>query len=75
VNGAEERSQQGAGAGPLAGAGHLILETKGYDELAEVKRQVAERFVAASNAEGSFGHWAYAVARKPADVRTILDRA
>jgi len=54
---------------------HLILETKGYDELEEVKRHAAERWVAALNAEGSFGLWSYAMAKKPADVRTILDRA
>ncbi len=53
---------------------HLILETKGYDELAEVKRQAAERWVAAVNAEASFGRWSYAVAKAPADVRAILDR-
>jgi type III restriction enzyme len=52
---------------------HLILETKGYDDLAEVKRLAAERWVAAVNAEGSFGHWGYAVAKRPTDVRAILD--
>ncbi len=52
---------------------HLVLETKGYDELEEVKRQAAERWVAAVNAEGSFGRWEYAIARKPTDVRGILD--
>jgi type III restriction enzyme len=53
---------------------HLILETKGYDELAEIKKQAADRWVAAVNAEGSFGKWAYEVARKPGDVTGILDR-
>ena len=52
---------------------HLVLETKGYDELEEVKRQAAERWVAAVNAEGSFGEWAYAIAHEPSEVRTILD--
>ena len=52
---------------------HLVLETKGYDELEEVKRQAAVRWVAAVNAEGSFGRWTYAIARKPSDVRGILD--
>ena len=31
----------------------LILETRGYDELEEVKRQAAERWVTAVNADGS----------------------
>jgi type III restriction enzyme len=35
----------------------LILEPKGYDELAEIKAQAAERWVAAVNAEGSHGEW------------------
>jgi type III restriction enzyme len=47
---------------------HLILETKGFDPLAEVKTAAAERWVAAVNAESSYGLWAYAVARKPEEV-------
>ena len=38
---------------------HLILETKGYDPLKEVKAQAAERWARAVNAEGSFGVWSY----------------
>ena len=34
---------------------HLILETKGHDPLEEVKAQVAQRWAAAVNAEGSYG--------------------
>lgn len=34
---------------------HLILETKGYDPLEEVKRAAAERWVTAVNADGTFG--------------------
>lgn len=52
---------------------HLIIETKGFDELAEVKRAAAERWVAAVNADGTFGTWRYAMARKVAEVRAILD--
>jgi type III restriction enzyme len=52
---------------------NLILETKGFDPLEEVKRAAAERWVAAVNAEGSFGRWEYAVAKRPTDVRSILD--
>jgi len=53
---------------------HLILETKGYDELEEIKRAAALRWVAAVNADGRFGAWNYAVAKKPAEVTAILDR-
>lgn len=53
---------------------HLIVETKGHDDLEAVKRQAAERWVAAVNAEGSFGAWTYEVARRPTDVRALLDR-
>jgi hypothetical protein len=34
---------------------HMILETKGYDPLEEVKREAAERWVAAVNADGTYG--------------------
>jgi type III restriction enzyme len=54
---------------------HLILETKGFDPLEDVKRAAAERWVAAVNAEGSFGHWQYAVAKKVAEVTTRIDEA
>lgn len=37
----------------------LILETKGYDPLAEVKSQAAQRWAEAVNAEGGFGFWQY----------------
>lgn len=52
---------------------HLILETKGFDPLAEVKAQAAERWERAVNLEGSHGQWRYAVARKVEDVSRILD--
>jgi len=52
---------------------HLILETKGFDELAEVKAAAAERWVAAVNADGQHGVWRYAMARKPSAVREMLD--
>jgi type III restriction enzyme len=51
----------------------LILEPKGYDDLAEVKSQAAERWVAAVNADGRYGHWWYAIARKMNAVPHILD--
>ncbi|MBI4603597.1 MAG: DEAD/DEAH box helicase family protein, partial [Planctomycetes bacterium] len=54
---------------------YLILETKGYDELEEVKRAAALRWVAAVNADERFNSWSYEVAKKPAEVSAILDRA
>jgi type III restriction enzyme len=53
-------------------AQYLILETKGYDELESVKSAAAERWVSAVNADGRFGKWSYAVARKPESVDGIL---
>ncbi len=38
----------------------LILETKGYDLLADVKTQAAHRWILAVNASGEFGIWKYA---------------
>lgn len=54
---------------------HLILETKGYDPLAEVKSAAAERWVNAVNAEGSYGRWAYAVAKKTTEVASLVSVA
>ena len=51
---------------------HLILETKGYDPLEGVKRAAAERWVSAVNADGTFGQWEYAIAKKVSDVPEIL---
>ena len=52
---------------------HLIIETKGFDDLADVKAAAAERWVAAVNADGQHGTWRYAMARKVSVVRDILD--
>jgi type III restriction enzyme len=51
----------------------LILETKGYDPLADVKKAAAERWVAAVNSEGTFGRWQYAIAKKMEDVGSIVE--
>ncbi|MDO8432455.1 MAG: DEAD/DEAH box helicase family protein [Candidatus Binatus sp.] len=51
---------------------HLILEVKGYDELQEVKAQAAQKWVEAVNADRTYGRWAYAVARKPSDVKQLI---
>jgi type III restriction enzyme len=54
---------------------HLILETKGYDLLEGVKRAAAERWVAAVNADGAFGRWQYAVAKKVPDIPELISAA
>jgi type III restriction enzyme len=53
----------------------LILETKGYDALAEVKEQAARRWVAAVNAEGRHGSWDFAMARRVGEVPSALAAA
>jgi type III restriction enzyme len=54
---------------------HLILETKGCDELAEVKRAAALRWVAAVNADGAHGHWQFEMVRRVPDVNAALTAA
>jgi type III restriction enzyme len=56
-------------------AGTLILETKGYDELADVKAAAAERWVAAVNADGQHGTWRYVMARSVEAVGEAIDDA
>lgn len=56
----------------------LILETKGYDPLAEAKKSAAERWVAAVNAAGTGNHesghgqWRYSMVRKVGDLTGVL---
>ena len=52
---------------------HLILETKGFDPLEDIKRAAAERWVKAVNAEGSYGEWCYRLVKKPNDVMALLN--
>ncbi len=52
---------------------NLILEVKGFDPVEEVKRNAAERWVAAVNADGSHGRWAYGIIRKPEEVTGCID--
>jgi type III restriction enzyme len=52
---------------------NLVLETKGYDPLREVKEAAAERWVNAVNADGRFGRWRFRMANNVADVSYILD--
>ena len=54
---------------------HLILETKGFDPLEDVKRAAAERWVAAVNADGSYGRWEYVIAKKMTEVNKIIEAA
>lgn len=52
---------------------HLILETKGFDPLAEVKAAAAERWTSAVNADGTHGTWRYALVRSVGAVRDAID--
>lgn len=51
---------------------HAILETKGFDPLAEIKRQAAERWVAAVNADGIHGRWAYRLIKSLSHIAPAL---
>jgi type III restriction enzyme len=53
----------------------LIIETKGFDPLADVKRQAAERWTSAVTAEGSYGVWRYVMVKNPAEVRKVIDQS
>ena len=53
----------------------LTLETKGFDPLEDVKKAAAERWIKAVNADGNFGHWQYAIARKPSEVIVRMNEA
>ena len=52
---------------------HLILETKGYDPLEDVKAQAAQRWVNAVNADGTYGEWRYVVVHEMAATRSAID--
>jgi len=51
---------------------YLLLETKGYDPLKEIKKVSAERWCAAVNAHGGFGNWTYRVVDQPEKVSGVL---
>lgn len=59
----------------LVDGGNLILETKGHDDLADVKVAAAHRWADAVNAEGSCGRWDYAIAYNPNDVPDLIKGA
>ncbi len=57
----------------LANGDMLVLETKGQDtEQDQVKRRYLDEWVQAVNAHGGFGHWRWAVARHPGEIRDVL---
>ena len=55
--------------------GTLILETKGYDPMADAKEAGARRWVAAVNADGSHGRWAYRLIKSPTDTPEAIRSA
>jgi len=55
--------------------GTLIIETKGHDPLMEVKEAAARRWIAAVNADGAQGRWAYRLVRVPTDVAQAIASA
>jgi type III restriction enzyme len=53
----------------------LILEVKGRPDPDEgIKAEAAQRWVAAVNAEGSFGRWGYAIVRDPKETFAVVDQ-
>ena len=52
--------------------GTLILEAKGYDPLKEIKQAAAARWVAAVNADGRRGRWAYHMIERVADLQEAV---
>jgi type III restriction enzyme len=50
----------------------LVLETKGYDPLEGTKRDAAERWVRAVNADGNWGTWRYALVKRVSDVESAI---
>jgi len=54
------------------GERHLIIETKGYDELKEKKQAAAVRWCNAVNAIGGYGEWSFKMVVKPEEVPGVL---
>jgi type III restriction enzyme len=52
---------------------YVVLETKGYDPLEDVKRAAAERWMKAVNADGRYGTWRYAVSRDPHQISKLIE--
>lgn len=54
----------------------LVLETKGQDtDQDKSKRAFLDEWINAVNEHGGFGHWSWAVSKKPGDVVGILEQA
>lgn len=53
----------------------LLLEVKGYDPLAEMKRAGALAWVSAVNGAGRHGRWHFEMVHKPSDVTDAIERA
>jgi len=51
---------------------YLILETKGFDPLREIKAQAARRWVDAVNADGTHGRWEYALVGAVSEIDRAL---
>lgn len=56
------------------GQRHLILETKGYDELKEKKQAAAVRWCHAVNAGREYGEWNFKMVMKPDEVPLVLQQ-
>ena len=54
---------------------YLILETKGFDPLKEVKKSAAERWVAAVNADGANGRWCYRMVSEVEQINRAVSEA
>ena len=54
---------------------HLILETKGFDKLKDIKEAAANRWCAAVNAHEEFGKWEFKMVDGPGKVLATLGRA
>ncbi|MDZ4344603.1 MAG: hypothetical protein U1E51_19450 [Candidatus Binatia bacterium] len=54
---------------------HLVLETKGFNPLAETKAGATKRWVDAVTADGTYGKWAYAMVRQMSEVNEAVTKA
>jgi type III restriction enzyme len=52
---------------------YLILETKGFDPLKDIKEAAANRWVNAVNADGKYGKWTFKMIDRPTAVSGVLD--
>ena len=69
---------RGSRARPLSAVGgdrRPVRRDRGYDPLVEIKTAAAHRWVSEVNADGRFGLWMYALAKKPEDVNRLVEEA